>query len=90
MNEIYHEWNMRMRDMSSRAPAWSRAGPNQIHLSEIYQRYYYYYINQQASYKTYDYRLCSREREEVCVIVNTAMEPDTAADFTVENVEKVK
>lgn len=26
----------------------------------------------------------------MCVIVNTAMEPDTAADFTVENVEKVK
>lgn len=52
MNEIYHEWNMRMRDMSSRAPAWSRAGPNLIHFSEIYQRYYYNYINQQESYKT--------------------------------------
>lgn len=52
MSEIYHEWIMRMRDMSSRAPAWLRAGPNQIHLSEINQRYYCNYINQQDSYKT--------------------------------------
>jgi len=34
---------------------------------------------------------CVQESERrVCGIVNTAMEPDTAADFTVENVEKVK